>query len=128
MSIMVLTVFIKPITLFMNSDLEFDIFNDGQSIVLQNEYLEYVAKNKINSYKDICTKILEDNGILNGDVYFEYVFNQENFIEITKVYLNLSKAVIISDKEHIDIINKIKNEISKNIFLKLNGVEFVIYE
>ena len=126
-SFIVLAVMIKPI--FMLKDLSFNnsFFNDNSDLLVQYDYLKFIAEEKIDKYKKASSEILEQNGIYGGKISFEYFFDEYSRFIIKKVYINLTEAVIISDKEHIDIIKNIKADISK-LILYNSELEFVINE
>ncbi len=114
-SILVILVIFKPISNVIKSNYNFENINSSNAIVLQDEYLHYVYENKVKSYKKTCTDIANNNGIENAETFIDYSVNENGKFIVDKIYLNLSNAVIISDKEHIYVIDEIKNQISYSL-------------
>ena len=119
-------VIIQPITSIKSLNFNFEnVFQENQ-IELQYDYLEYVANIRINNYIDNCKKIAKDVGVDGLIVEIMYEIDENNEIILNNILLNFKNSVIISDKEHIDIIEEVKTSICKYLDVEQNKV--VIYE
>lgn len=125
-SLIVMVVMVQPITTIKSLNFSFEnVFNDNQ-IELQYNYLEYVANVKIDNYVKNCIKIAEGKGITGLIIEIEYDIDENNTISFNKILLNFKNSVIISDKEHIDIIEEVKFSICEYLAVEQNKV--VIHE
>ena len=125
-SILVLLTIFSPIINIKNINVDIDTsLIYGGNIELQTEYLSYVYEKKIDEYKINCLKIIENFGIDNVSVDISYSIKDDK-IFIENLYINLKDAVINSDKNHIVIIEEIKNEIKK--YLMVDNLNMVINE
>lgn len=126
-SIIILLILIQP---FVNTssldNSKFDILSFEVDDKVQYEYLDYVFTKKIIALEKETKEIIEKCGVSNSTININYQVNDEEGFQINFVNINLSNAVINSDKEHIDIIEEIRNEVSK--YLKINNELIRIYE
>lgn len=126
LSLIIMIVIIQPITSIKSLNFNFEnVFQENQ-IELQYDYLEYVANIRINNYIDNCKKIAKDVGVDGLIVEIMYEIDENNEIILNNILLNFKNSVIISDKEHIDIIEEVKTSICKYLDVEQNKV--VIYE
>ncbi len=126
LSLIIMIVIIQPITSIKSLNFSFEnVFQENQ-IELQYDYLEYVANVRINNYIDNCKKIAKDVGVDGLIVEIMYEIDENNEIILNNILLNFKNSVIISDKEHIDIIEEVKTSICKYLDVEQNKV--VIYE
>ncbi len=116
-SFLLVFVVLKPIIKIKNNDFELDNFLVNNEIVLQDSYLQFYNNKKIKTYKDSCIKILNDCGINNAEIEFQYETDKYNKILFVSIILNLENAVINSDKEHIVIIETAKQKIKSYLNL-----------
>lgn len=126
LSLIIMIVIIQPITSIKSLNFCFENIFQGNQIELQYDYLEYVANIRINNYIDNCKKIAKDVGVDGLIVEIMYEIDENNEIIFNNVLLNFKNSVIISDKEHIDIIEEVKTSICKCLDVEQNKV--VIYE
>ena len=100
------------------------MFNVSKSNEIQNDYLLTTANISeeldINTFKQYLTSINISGAKVNAKVSYN---NNEKFYKIVEI--DLKKAVINSDKSHIDILSDIEI-IAKKIFG--NNVKVIIYE
>jgi len=125
-SILMVFVLLQP---FVKLDLVENVVikNQGvENVVYKTDYLEFINKEKITKLEKNCVKLSEKVGIKDISVKIEYNVDDNFQTEIKKVNLNLSDAVIILDKAHIDIIEELKDNISQ--YLSVNKNLVVIYE
>ena len=101
-----LLVIIQPVTALKNGDSDFSIpsISGGNEIIIQENYLEFIARKRNENNEKNCEKILTENGINGATVSIEYTTDENASYEIQKVTLNFENSVINSDKEHIYII------------------------
>lgn len=100
------------------------MFNVSKSNEIQNDYLLTTANISeeldINTFKQYLTSINVSGAKINVNASYN---NNEKIYKIVEI--DLKKAVINSDKSHIDILSDIEI-IAKNIFG--NNVKVIIYE
>lgn len=123
--IIVLLVILKPLANIKDSGLsDMSIFVNTETNI-QSEYLNYIYDKKIKKHEEVCEKIIENIGIYKAKTSIQYSISEMG-MEIQKVNINLKNSVIISDKEHIDIIEEIKANIMS--YLNIENEKLVIYE
>ena len=100
------------------------MFNVSKSNEIQNDYFLTTANISeeldINTFKQYLTSLNISGAKVNANASYN---NNEKFYKIVEI--DLKKAVINSDKSHIDILSDIEI-IAKNIFG--NNVKVIIYE
>ena len=100
------------------------MFNVSKSNEIQNDYLLTTANISeeldINTFKQYLTSLNISGAKINANASYN---NNEKFYKIVEI--DLKKAVINSDKSHIDILSDIEI-IAKKIFG--NNVKVIIYE
>ena len=99
-------VIIQPLVNLKNGNADFTVpsITEGNEIVLQQDYLQYIVEKRNQAKEETCEDILNKNGIEGAVVDIEFITDNKASYEIKKVTVNLENSVIISDKEHIDII------------------------
>lgn len=127
-SFLLVFVIIKPIISIKNNDLTFQNTPSENVINIQvdTNYLEYIYHKKSENLQDDCNKILESLGIKNAIVNLEYDVDENNFFTVEKIIVKLNNAVINCDKEHINIIEEIKDEFSNKFGVSKDRV--IVYE
>lgn len=125
-SLLLMWVIMQPVVNFKNSGIKLDNLENKDEVVLQYDYLGYIAQEKIEYYEKDCRKILEEIGIKNASVIIKYYMTEKGEVSIEKVKIILYDSVIVSDKEHIDIIEEIKVKLSD--YLNVGRDLVVIYE
>ena len=93
---------------------------------IQVNYIDFIYQEKEKSLEKNCKLLLEDLGVFNADINLIYKTNDENQFVIDYVEINIKKAVINSENEHINIIEKLKKSVSE--YLNINLKNVVIYE
>lgn len=122
----VILVILQPIFSIRNIEPNLDGILDSNNVVLQDNYMDYVYDKKGQSISNNCTHILNKMGISDAEILIKFEKNDDYKNLIKNVQINLENAVIISDKEHIDIIEEIKIAISN--FLNINIDKVVVNE
>ncbi len=98
----------------------------ASDIKYDENYISAIYDKKINYYREGCLNILEDFGISGGVVKIEYIVNEDYSLNIKKVKIYLSDAVIKTENEHIVLMSEIRSEISEYLFLDKKDID--IYE
>lgn len=124
--ILLLLVIIKPIINLKESGSILYNFTENNEIVIDEEYLYYVTHSRVNQIKNNVNNILNENGIEKSVITIDYDVDEDFSIKINKIYVDLRNSVIISNKEHIDVIESVLKEITSKINIEKNMVE--IYE
>ena len=125
-SIVVSLVILQPITYVFDNEFDYVFSDVTLNNLIQTDYLDYVFDVKIKSLKSKAKLVAENNGITNAE--FEIIVDDQNNLQflIKEFRVYLDKAVISSNKEHIDIIESLKNDLSKNLSIEIDKV--IIYE
>ncbi len=121
-SVLVIFVVISPLSAIKNQDVSFEEIINSSEIVVQNDYLDYIASKKSSELQNGSIKILKNMGVENVFVNICYKYSKSNNFVIESAEINLKNAVIISDKTHIDIKEEIKNQISNYLQIDKNCV------
>ena len=108
-------VIVQPLAALKSADgdFSFSFFPDGNEMVIQENYLDYIVKKKNENNEKNCQKILTENGINGALVSINYITDGKASYEIKKVTINLENSVINPDKEHIYIIETAIEEIAE---------------
>ncbi len=124
-SMIVILIVLSPV---INVDGNFgvDFDSESASVEIDTEFLNYIAKAKIDFYTENCIKTAQKNGINGSEILIEYNAAIDGAIIITGVSVNLKNAVISSESEHIVILQKLKRELSEYLGIDETGVK--IYE
>lgn len=123
-SFFVMLVIIQPIFTNKISLINFSTANDNE-IYIQENYVDFVIKKRIESYESDCVIIAKKCGIENAKIEVDYSIDQNGQICINNVNLNLKDSVIISDKEHIVILKETKSAIAKYLGIDENKVKCI---
>ncbi|MBR5192792.1 MAG: stage III sporulation protein AF [Clostridia bacterium] len=127
LSILGVFVVISPISNInynANFNTSLDVFN-YEEVAPQQNYLNYVLKEKKQNYEKYCASYLEEKGIKNATVFVNLHLTEDYNFFINKIEVNLKNSVIISNKEHIDIIEEIKQAFIKNFNLNSKQIYFI---
>ncbi len=125
LAVIIVFAIIKPL-----KNLDLFKFNNGNdvesSIEIDNSYGEYLNYLRCQNLITECREQLEEIGIESSNV--DIVYDENNFRQFTvkNVKVFLSKEVINSNGEHIDIIDDVKLTISKYVGVKKGEVNVVV--
>lgn len=126
-SILLMLVVLRPLTT-LTQEKNFEIFYSTSSeINLQDNYLHFIENKVIDKYKKQCEDVLNKFNIKQAEITIILGDENLNISYIKKIYINLEKAVIISNTEHINIIDEIKDNISTFFNIENNKVEIYGY-
>ena len=126
LSLIVVIIVIQPLLSIKESEINFDTFIYGENYQVQEDYLDYFTAEKIKNFKDKCSSMLKENGIEGAKCEFEYNYVENYVLEIKQIVVDIKKAVIKLDKQHIDIIEQIKTLVANSFNVEKNCV--VVYE
>ena len=116
-TLLLIVVIIEPIFNIKDIDINFEDALNLDSVEIQSNYLDFMNKLELVNIENNCKDLLENINISNAEIKLNYELNS-NKILINKVNVNLINSVIKSDKEHIFIIEDIKNVLSE--YLKID--------
>ena len=124
MAFITVLVIIRPI---LQTDFSsFDVSNifGSDNIEYQEHYLGFIEENKKESYKKDCLNLLYEWGIKIEEEELNIITDDEidGKVVVKKIIVNLKNAVIITDKEHIDI-NGVTNALAERFGLAFEMVE-----
>lgn len=126
-SLFIMLLILRPMLNFNLDNLYQDItFSNKYEVVYQDDYLEYTTEKKKKGIEDNVRNTLSHCGIFDAYFVIDYSCDTNNCLIAEKVSVNLENAVIISDKEHINIIEDVKTAIS--ILLSIDKGAVLVYE
>ena len=124
--ILILLTIIKPLVFLKDLEFNYESILTKNAIVLQEDFIGYTLEKQVNQTINKCKNLLEDIGVNDPTINIDYTIDSNFNPNIRQVIVNLKNSVIISDKEHIDIIKEVKNIISSYLFIEKNLV--MVYE
>lgn len=125
-SLIVILAVLQPLLNLKQIEINFNTLINGNEATIQVDFINYISGAKIKEYEKNCNLLAENVGLEYIETVIEYSINDDAKIVIKKVNLNLKDAVIISDKEHIDIIEEVIDAVAK--YLNVNKEIVVVYE
>lgn len=123
--ILIILVF-SPLVKLKNIDINMNDFIFKNELEIQTNFIEYVYQEKAKSLENNCENISKELGVSNAEFSVVYAINVENQFEVEYIEINLKNAVINSEIEHINIIEKVKKNISE--YLDIDYKNVVVYE
>ncbi len=128
LSFVVVLVILMPLPKLLNSKIDYDyLFDYGQNIEADQDYLYQLNLDKINSLKEEIEGDIEKHGYKNVSVYISAdIFESQMKFKVINV--DISKIVITQNSEHNDIL-KIKKDITNIIlnYIKIDE-EAILYD
>ncbi len=100
-SSVIMLLLLKPMFNIRNGDL-FDLsFSDGNNYISQENYLEFVNRQKITIYQSNCEQITKELGINDAFVTIEYSVDEKYQIKIETVlvYVQLTNEYLEKEQE-----------------------------
>ena len=123
-SLILILIILSPIN---NIGILFDGISESNFYLeTDSEFLLKTAQAKIDVKTANCILIAEKNGITKAEILIQYTVDESFTPNIYGVKINLQKAVITSENEHIVILQRLKEDICAYLVLSEKGVE--IYE
>lgn len=114
-SIVLVLIVIKPV---LNTNKSDTLSINNEFIVEQGiskDYLIYIYDIKSSALSTKCEDLLTENGFKNSNVIINYSIEENYEFNIQNVNVNLSQAVISSNREHIVVIEEIKSLLSEQL-------------
>lgn len=126
-SLVITLVIIYPLLSKDSINSVFVLDDNNIQIDVQEEYVNYVFESRAEQTINEIINLIENKGVKDVicDVGYEK-YNGNNNFTINFILINLNNAVIISDKEHILVIEEIISIVSQQFDLDKNKI--VIYE
>lgn len=121
-SFLLILVIVKPLISINLDQFNIESFLSETKIEYQSEYLDFITNKKIEKYQKKCELIIENVGVKQAEVDIDYIIGDSFTLVIKLIKVNLEKAVFISDKAHIDIIEEIKTSLSNYLNIEANKV------
>ena len=121
-SIVLILIVINPI---LNANKKSYSFISNDYVIENNistEYLNFIYDIKSECMSNDCIEILSENGISNAEILVNYAINEDYSFSIKLINVNLSNAVISSNKEHIVVIEEVKSILSNELNIKKDKV------
>lgn len=125
-SILIIFLIVQPIIQLKNNQTNYTQIFSENKVELQTNYINYMTQKKVSTYETKCVKKIEEIGVKNADVSINYQLLENGDFNIVLVQINLENSVIISNKEHIDILEEITLSVAN--FLIINEDLVTIYE
>ncbi len=127
-SFIIVLIIILPIPKLLKTEIQIDrLFDDGEHISVDEDYLYQLNLYKINIVKEKIENKIQEHGYKNVYIYVSADIFQ-NKMQFKYINVDLSKLIISENSEHNDII-KIKQDITSIITSYVNiSEEAVLYD
>ena len=121
-SLIIILIMIKPILNF-NGDKLLNYQVNVNSNESQDQYLNYVFRQKATNYQNLCNKIAINNGINAMQTRIEYSVNDKYEFEIKNVKIEISPEQELNNEQLNLALKKTISEIATNLMIKENIIE-----
>ena len=121
-AVLIMLVILQPIVKFDFDEIVFSPLEGKNDILYQKDYIDYVNNKKVQFLEDDFENTIKQLGVNDATVEILYDYCNEYEFKVKKVYVNLENAVIVSDIEHIDIIEEIKDKLASHFLVDKNVV------
>ncbi len=111
-SFLLILMMFEPLSSIKGFNFNFDQLINVNNVNYQSDYIDYFNSKLIEKYKSDCKSIIESFEVDNVSCELVYSTNDTK-INVENVILNFQNAVFNSDKDHIVIIENIKELISQ---------------
>ena len=115
---------VQPILNIKNINLNINDVLFSDKIIIQENFLYFIAEENVKKLKIDCEKILVNNGINDAELDIYYNVLENGQVDILRVVIDLSNSVINSDKENIDIIESSLKNICELLSIDTKQVVF----
>ena len=102
-----------------------ETFKNEYQVEMQEDYLNYICNKKSEQVKSDCASHLSKYGVENHQINVIVEKNENDEIIIKQILIDLRNSVIISDKEHIVIIEEIKRDLSQLFGITLKEINVI---
>lgn len=126
MGILLSIVIVKPILTVDFSTISISNMFSEEQISYQDDFLEYVDNSQLKHYEKKTLEILFFCGIKVRPSELNIIVDKQSngLLQVKKIIVNLSNAVIQEDGKHIDIIEQAKYKLSDFFGLKWEEIVF----
>ena len=119
----IVLVVITPLPSLIKSDFDSSSLFTNSNIVLQEDYIYQLNRDKLTMLEKNIEDKLKNNGFLNVDISISAdIFTTK--MTIDAIFVDLSNLVIQQNNQHIDIKNEIINIINSYVELKKEAIIF----
>ena len=118
----IILVVISPLPNLLNQNVNSIDFVNNQ-IVLQEDYIYQVNRDKLTFLEENIENSLKDKGLQNIDISISADIFTTNMV-IETIYVDLSNLVIESNSQHINIKNEVVDVINSFIKIDEKGIVF----
>lgn len=117
-------VVISPLPSLVNSNFSLSaIFGDDQTIVIQEDFLYEINKQRLSSVKNMIEMDLSEQGIEEVDITLSAnIFSEE--LSIDAVFVDLSRMVLSSNLQHKDINELVIKSVLKYVQIEKDNIVF----
>ncbi len=119
----IILVIIAPLPNLLQKDFDASLIFNENEIVLQEDYIYQLNRDKLTMLEKSIENKLTDNGLLNIDISISAnIFTTQ--MTIDAVYVDLSNLVIQDNSEHINIENEVIEVIISFIDIEKENINF----
>ncbi len=119
----VVLVIISPLPSILNKEFSIDDIFEEDAIIIQEDFIYQVNKNRLETLENMVVTDLEEQGIKGVSIIINAnIFT--NQMKIDTVFVDLSHVVINENMEHIDINELVANSILKYISINKSQIVF----
>lgn len=117
-------VVISPLPSLVNSNFSLStIFGDEQTIVIQEDFIYEVNKQRLSSIENMIEMDLSEQGIEDVDITLSAnIFSDE--LSIDAVFVDLSRMVLSSNLQHKDINELVIKSVLKYVQIEKDNIVF----
>ncbi len=122
----IIFVIIAPLPSLIKSDFDTSSIFTESEIVLQEDYIYQLNRDKLTMLETSMEKELDDRGLK----YIDISISADIFTTVMKIetiYVDFSSLVIVGDEEHIDIENEAVDVITSFVNIEKENIVFSGY-
>ena len=122
----IIFVIIAPLPSLIKSDFDASSIFTESEIVLQEDYIYQLNRDKLTMLETSMEKELDDRGLKYVDISISAdIFT--TVMKIETIYVDFSSLVIVGDEEHIDIENEAVDVITSFVNIEKENIVFSGY-
>ncbi len=122
----IIFVIIAPLPSLIKSDFDTSSIFTESEIVLQEDYIYQLNRDKLTMLETSMEKELDDRGLKYVDISISAdIFT--TVMKIETIYVDFSSLVIVGDEEHIDIENEAVDVITSFVNIEKENIVFSGY-
>jgi len=119
--IMSIFVFVQPVMALKSDDFSLQSVFDHDTM-FQTDFIDYITDKSVSFNKAELKKYIDEEYGADCSVDVYYDTDEKYAIIVKKIVINLNGSVILSNGEHIDIIEEIKKDANKYFNVKTGDV------